>query len=208
MFFYGIKSKTLREGELTDIHCEYCEQDDTYMEYRFVQKYFHLYFIPVFPFKKKLVVYCDDCCVEYQNDKIPKAATKKLNHIKNRYPIRTPIWMFSGLIILVLFFTWAFWQSGRHDVTEGEYIKEPKKGDIYFIESNPKENTTIYTTCRIDKVDKDKVYVTYNDTSVTKYTKVFKIMDQHFYTNKKGIYTRQKIQELYKKDSIISITRE
>ncbi|HNP33323.1 MAG TPA: zinc-ribbon domain-containing protein [Flavobacterium sp.] len=208
MFSYGIKSKTLREGELTNLHCEYCGEDETYMEYTFSQKYFHLYFIPIFPLRKKVAVCCDDCGMEYYNDSIPKAAAKRLNQIKDRHPIRTPVWMYSGSIIIVLFFIWAFWQSGRHDVTEGEYIKEPKKGDVFYIESKPKKYSTVYTTWRIDKVDKENVYVTYNDSSVSKYTAVFGILNQRYYTTKKGIYTRKKIQELYKKDSIVSITRE
>jgi len=207
MIFWGIKSRVLRKGALPDTPCEHCGSDDAHMEYAFTQKYFQMYFVPLFPLRKKVAVYCDDCCEEYYNDEIPKAAAKKLNHIKDRHPIRTPWWTFSGTMVLVAFFTWAFWQSDRTDETEGGYIKNPKKGDVYYIESKPTETTTLYTTLRIDKVDKDNVYVTFNDTSTTKYTKVFGILQDRYYTTKKGIYSRKKIEELYKKDSIISITR-
>ncbi len=208
MLFWRIKSKTLRKGEMSDIPCEHCGSDDAYMEYTFSQKYFQLYFIPLFPLRKKTTVYCDDCCEEYYNDEIPKAAVKKLNHIKDRYPIRTPLWMFTGTFVLVAFFTLAFWQSNRTHTIEGDYIKNPIKGDVYYIESKPTPTTTQYTTLRIDKVDKDNVYVTFNDTSTTKYTKVFGILQERYYTTKKGVYSRKKIQELYQKDSIISITRK
>lgn len=192
---------------LNNIHCEYCDEVSD-MEYDFQQKYFHLYFIPFIPLKKKIFVCCENCYTVYDKKHIYRDIEIKLNRVKDRHPIRTPIWSFSGVIILVVFFTWAIWQSGRHDVVEGDYIKNPKKGDVYWVEHHPKQYTTIYTTLRIDKVDKDKVYFTHNDTSVTKYTKVFSILEDRRYTDKKGIYTRQKMEDLYKKDSIISITRK
>jgi hypothetical protein len=142
--------------------------------------------------------------VEYYNRKIPKEAAKKLNHIKDRFPIRTPIWTFSGLFIITLFFCWAFYQSDKHEVVEGDYVKNPKKGDVYYTEFKP----LLYSTLRIDKVDKNNIYFTYNDTSVTKYTKVFFITGDKYYSDKKGIFTRQKLERLYKKDSIISVTRK
>lgn len=204
MVFWGIKSKKLREGELTDIPCEHCGETETYMEYTFIQKYFHLYFVPLFPLKRKLEVYCDDCCVTYSGNKIPKAAVKKLNHITDRHPVRTPVWMFSGAAVLVLFFTWAFYQSGKNDNLEAGYIDNPKKGDVYFFDSA----SVKYSTLRIDKVDKDTVHYTINDTFVSKYVKVFSINKDKYYTDKKGSESRKRIKRLYQKDSIISISRE
>lgn len=203
MFFWGIKTRKLREGELTNLKCEYCGETETYMEYTFSQKYFHLYWIPLFPLRKKTEVYCDDCCVTYENNKIPKEAAKKLNYIKDRHPIRTPVWMFSGTIILAVFFSWAFYQSDKHDAVEAGYIDNPKKGDVYFVDSGPE-----YSTFRIDKVDNESVYYTSNDTSVSKYTKVFFINNDKYYTDKKGSVSRKKLKDLYKKDSIMSISRD
>ncbi len=203
MFFYGVKSKPIKKGMLTNIHCDCCEEVSE-MEYSFLQKYFHLYWIPLIPLKKKTEVRCENCGYIYENKESTKDIDTKLNRVKDRYPIRTPIWAFSGIIILTLFFCWAFWQSDRHSEIEGDYIKKPKKGDVYFLNFTPGN----YTTLRIDKVDKTNVYFTRNDTSVYKYTKVFFITGAKYYTNKKGEYTRLKIQDLYKKDNIISITRE
>ena len=202
MIFFGVKSKSIKKGMLNNILCDYCEEISD-MEYNFLQKYFHLYWIPLIPLKKKTEVCCENCYHIYEDKEISKDINLKLNRVKDRYPIRTPIWAFSGIIILTLFFSWAFWQSDRHDVIEADYIKEPKKGDVFFLDFGPE-----YTTLRIDKVDKINVYYTLNDTSVSKYTKVFFINNDKYYTNKKGIYTRQKIQDLYKKDSIMSITRK
>lgn len=207
MFFYGIKSKSIKKGVLSHVTCPYCHEESD-MEFDFRQKYFHLYLIPLIPLQKKVTVYCEKCHITIEKKQFSNSIQQKLNRVKERYPIRTPVWAFSGVIILVLFFTWAVWQSGRHDVTEGEYIKNPKKGDVYFIESHPGGHMILYSTMRIDKVHPDKVFVTFNDTSTTKYTKVFGILDERYYTHKKGVYTRKKIQELYKKDSIISITRK
>jgi hypothetical protein len=203
MFFFGVKSKSIKKGMLTNIHCEYCDEESD-MEYNFLQKYFHLYFVPFIPLKRRTEVSCENCGLTYEGKEITKEINTKLNRVKDRHPIRTPIWAFSGIIILTLFFVWAFWQSGRHDAVEGGYIKNPKKGDVYLLDSS----SVKYSTIRIDKVDKVNVYYTVNDTSVSKYTKVFFINDDKYYTDKKGILSRKKVEDLYKKDSIISIIRK
>ena len=207
MIFFGTKSKSIKKGMLTNIHCEYCNEESD-MEYDFQQKYFHLYFIPFIPLKMKLSVCCEKCYTLFEGKHISNTINIKLNRVTERHPIQTPIWAFSGIILLTLLVCWAFWQSGRHDVLEGKYIKNPKKGDIYWTEYQNKKYTTIYSTLKVDKVDKQNVYFTYNDTSVTKYTEVFSILEDKRYTIRKGIYTRQKVEDLYKNDSIISITRE
>lgn len=203
MFFYGVKSKSIRKGTLTNIHCDYCDEESE-MEYDFKQKYFHLYFIPLIPLKKKTEVCCTNCWHVYETKEFSNDVHKKLNRVKDKYPIRTPLWAFSGIIILTLFFAWAFWQSGRHDKVEVDYIKNPKRGDVYVLDSS----SVLYRTYRVDKVDKANVYYTINDTTVSKYTKVFFIDEDKYYTNKKGVLSRKKVEELYKKESIISIFRK
>jgi hypothetical protein len=206
MIIFGTKVKSIKKGILKNILCQYCDKEYE-MEYDFQQKYFHLYYLPFFPLKKKLSVCCENCYSVFEGKHINQAIQVKLNRVTERYPVKTPIWTFSGIILLTLLVTWAIWQSNRHGVDEANFIKNPKKGDIYFVEHSPKEYTTIYSTWRVDKVDDQNVYFTYNDTSVTKYTKVFSILSDKRYTTKKGILSRQKIEELFKKDSIISITR-
>jgi hypothetical protein len=206
MIIFGTKVKSIKKGMLKNVLCQYCDKENE-MEYDFQQKYFHFYYLPFFPLKKKLSVCCENCYSVFEGKHINQAIQVKLNRVTERYPVKTPIWTFSGIILLTLLVTWAIWQSNRHGVDEANFIKNPKKGDIYFVEHSPKEYTTIYSTWRVDKVDDQNVYFTYNDTSVTKYTKVFSILSDYRYTTKKGILSRQKIEELFKKDSIISITR-
>lgn len=203
MFFYGIKSTSIKTGILSNIHCDYCDEESE-MEYDFKQKYFHLYWIPLIPLKKKTEVCCTKCWHAFETKEFTNEIHKKLNRAKDKYPIRTPLWSFTGIFIITLFFCWAFWQSGRHDVEEADYVKNPKKGDVYLVDSASMK----YSTFRIDKVDPENVYYTLNDTTVSKYTKVFFINADRYYTDRKGVLSRRKIEQLYKKDSIMSIIRK
>lgn len=203
MIFFGLKSKTLKKGVLSNVLCNYCEEESN-MEYDIIQKYFHLYFIPFIPLKKEDTICCSNCGGVYVNKNIPKSLSVKLERIKENNVIKTPIWAFSGLIILTLLICWAPYQSSKYDEKEDDYILNPKKGDVYFLNYKPGH----YTTLRIDKVDSQQVYFTLNDTATSKYTKIFGILSETYYTNKKGTYTRQQIKDLFKKDSIISITRK
>ncbi|MES2747120.1 MAG: zinc-ribbon domain-containing protein [Bacteroidota bacterium] len=203
MVFFGTRSKKIKEGQLINTNCQYCETY-TSMTYSVFASYFHLYWIPFVPYKRKTVVECNECYVTYEYKELPEQIKSKVDREKEKYGAKIPIWMYSGLMLLCILVSLAFYQSSKYDVKELDYKKNPLKGDVYFLNFTPSN----YTTLRIDKVDKDSIYFTLNDTAVSKYTKVFAILNQRYYSTKKGTYSRKKLQELFKQDSIISITRK
>ncbi len=203
MVFFGLRSKKIKSGQLINLNCSYCEENTT-MTYSVFAKYFHLYWIPFVPIKRKTVVECNSCYITYEYKELLENMKMKVDREREKYGAKIPLWMYSGLMLLFVLVSWAFYQSGKYDIKEMDYKMNPKKGDIYFLNYTPSN----YTTLRIDKVDKDSIYFTLNDTAVHKYTKVFGILNQRYYSTKKGTYSRKKVLELFKQDSIISITRK
>lgn len=203
MLFFGTRSKKIKKGRLSNTTCVNCD-GNTSMTYTVFVKYFHVYWVPVFPFRKKTTIECNDCYYTYEYKELPESVKIKFDRERERNPVSFPVWMFSGLIVLTLLISWAFYQSGNADTREAGYIKNPKKGDVYFTNPEP----SVYSSLRIDKVDKDSVYFTLNDTFATKYIRVFGINEDKNYSTKKGTYSLAKVKQLFENDSIFSIKRE
>lgn len=202
MIFFGTKEKEIKRGRFTNVSCPECKETVS-MTYIVEAKYFHFYWIPVFPYKKNTFVGCHECDTVFERKQFSENIKNKLQKENELKPARNPIWMFSGLIALAILIPLAFFQSARADVKKGDFANNPKVGDVYFLNSLP----SVYTTMKIAAIEKDTVHFIANDTSVTKFTEVFGINKDRNYTDKIKSYTKAQIRDLFEKDSIYSIDR-
>jgi hypothetical protein len=77
-------------------------------------------------------------------------------------------------------------------------------GDIYAMELKNGR----FSTARIDKVNKDSIYVTYNDYEIDNATKIDEIDIDRNYNLSKDVTTLKKIQELFNNGTIYEVTRK
>lgn len=202
MIAFGTRSKKIQSGRLNDVDCSFCFANTT-MTYSVFAKYFHIYWIPFFPLKKKATVECQNCFSTFEQKELSKSAKAKLDSVRNNNSERLPFWMFSGIIVLSILIPLAFFQSSRADSKKKDYKNNPKVGDVYFLNSVPSK----YTTMKIAVVEKDSVHFILNDTTVTKFTKVFGINKDHYYSTKRKSYSKSQLTQLLENDSIYSIER-
>ncbi len=203
MIFFGTKEKEIKRGKLTNIICNDCKENVS-MTYIVESKYFHLYWIPMFPYKKKTFVSCNECDSVFDKKQFSENIKNKLQREIELKPARNPIWMFSGLLILAFLIPLAFFQSSRADVNKANFVDDPKVGDIYFLNCMPSN----YTTMKIAAIEKDSIHFIANDTSVTKFKKVFFINEDKYYTDKIKSYSKSQLKDLLINDSIYSINRD
>jgi hypothetical protein len=87
--------------EKRNIICPHCENDGT-TEMFVKLKYFHVFFIPFFPFSKFGKTICEHCKLTLDEGEFPKAWV-----VDHFYPLygraRTPWWTFFILILFVVF---------------------------------------------------------------------------------------------------------
>ena len=202
MIFFGTKKKEIKRGIIASTTCKVCEEN-TSMYYRVEAKYFHVYWIPVFPYKKNTLVDCSYCDTAFEKKHFSENIKNKLQRENELQPARNPIWMFSGIIILSILIPLAFMQSARADEKKNDFLNHPKVGDVYFMNSLP----TVYSTMKIASIESDSIHFIANDTAVTKFTKVFSITDNHYYTDKIKTYSKSQLQDMFEKDSIYTIDR-
>jgi len=127
-----------------------------------VQRYAHIYWIPLFPATKKAVAECTGCNHVLEKKQFPESYKNGYEEIKSQ--AQTPIWMFTGLGIIVVLIIGAFIASKQNDSENAELILSPQKDDIYEIKLSDKE----YTLYKVDKVEGNTVYLFENQYATDK----------------------------------------
>ncbi len=203
MIFYGTKASNLKNGQIINIDCPSCETNATF-KYSVFGKYAHIYWIPLFPISKITVAECNSCKKTYEFKELSESIKTKFQREKEKSPVKFPVWMFSGLFVIAALVGFSVYTSNETDKNEAEFVKNPKVGDVYSI----KVSDAHFTCARVDKIDKDSVYLTDNDYETDKTTGVDDIDVSKNYTTEKEVLTKKEIQDAFKKEKIFAITRK
>ncbi len=203
MIFYGTKASNLKNGQIINIDCPSCETNATF-KYSVFGKYAHIYWIPLFPISKITVAECNSCKKTYEFKELSESIKTKFQREKEKSPVKFPVWMFSGLFVIAALVGFGVYKSNETDKNEAEFVKNPKVGDVYSI----KVSDAHFTCARVDKIDKDSVYLTDNDYETDKTTGVDDIDVSKNYTTEKEVLTKKEIQDAFKKEKIFAITRK
>lgn len=203
MIFFGTKASTIKNGQIININCPHCETNSS-MIYSVFGKYAHIYWIPFFPYKKITLTECTNCKKTFEYKELPENIKTKIDREKERNPVKIPIWMFSGLFILVGIISFGFYNSYQNDINDAEYIKNPKVGDVYYIKMTDRE----FTTARVDKTTRTEIYLTNNDYVTDLESGIDEIEKNENYTKYKDTVSFIQIQEAFKDNLIISIKRD
>jgi len=135
---FGIKGKMVKGPIITMNACKSCNCC-TFLAHG-VLKYFHLYWIPMFIFSKKVGVQCTQCNQGLLHEQIPNMVSNKIKRTifnkKNTLPF------FAGPIVLcalVMFIVISI-QWGKFN--ESKYLNNPMVNDIYIVDLNKLNRVT------------------------------------------------------------------
>ncbi|MEP6928460.1 MAG: hypothetical protein ABI850_00555 [Flavobacterium sp.] len=201
LLYYGTKATNLKNGQIINVDCPNCNTNVS-MIYSVFGKYGHLYLIPFFPIKKLTFAECNSCKKTFEEAELPSAIQQKLQREKEKNAVKTPIWMFSGLFIIAALIGLGFYSSHQTDVDTGTFIKDPKVGDVYFLNSAE----GYYTTMKVNQVLKDSLSVFINDMEIDRKTDVDKIDIDKNYKNKSNI-AKKDMLKLYNEKKIYEVKR-
>lgn len=202
MIFFGTRSSNINNGQIINVDCPNCETNST-MIYSVFEKYAHVYWIPFFPIGRKTVTECNSCKRTFELKELSETIKNKIVREKEKSNFKSPIWMFSGLFVVVGIVLFSIYNSQETEKNIATYIKNPKVGDIYEIQMG----LSNYSTMRLDKISKDSIYFTYNDYITDSSTGIDEIDIDKNYTTQKDVTTKKALAEMHKKETILSINR-
>lgn len=111
--------------------CVSCGSEHT-TELHMAQRYAHVFWVPLFPVGKPGSTYCHHCKLARASKELDPQTRLLVNDLKKE--VRTPVWMYSGLLVIGILIPLAFWQSARHSERVRAYLGAPAVGDVYDID--------------------------------------------------------------------------
>ena len=160
MIIFGTRTKYLRvkSGRLV-ANCSHCGVRESLDAVKRIS-YFHIFWIPIFPYRSQLITECEHCRkVNYQREIPPQV----LADIRNSGVVpKTPLGYFTGLILVGLFIGLIMVIGIFSAIKTNGYLENPKVGDVYEIKHREHGNS-VYTLYRIAEVTADSITFDVND---------------------------------------------
>ena len=171
MIIFGTRARTLVPKENKSYDCDYCKTKGS-VTFAFIARYFHIFWIPIFPISKKGISKCSHCKqVLYENEMSPRM---KQDYANASASAKRPITHYFGLFIIGLIFCTVIYGITTNSINESKYLAEPKVNDVYEIEKNGS-----YTLYKISEVKGDTLIFKPHNMVAEKYTKLSELQKKH-----------------------------
>ncbi|HTJ51275.1 MAG TPA: hypothetical protein VL443_17565 [Cyclobacteriaceae bacterium] len=195
IFIYGRKKAKIKK---TTDHIGTCTTCNSIgLEFEIFRDYFHLFWIPLFPFGgKESKVYCITCGK-------PNNFNPRVKHFESA--TRTPLYLYSGLLIFLMLIITLVIANINTQKEKALFIADPKVGDVYLIRKDVNDSTYYYFL-RVARIQKDTVIVYPN--TLQYFSFVYKLNDQDYFVTQEFFYTKKELKELLEKDEINSVERD
>lgn len=161
MIVYGHRATKTGHQSLFGVKCPHCEAKDSLEMYTF-SRYAHIFWIPLFPYKKEAVTQCNHCKQILSKKEFTSGIQAKYEEMKLN--IKTPYWQFIGLAAIAFIVILGVYTGIQDDKRDKAFLNAPKAGDIYEIRTTGGQ----YTLYKVAEVKKDTVYVMFNEFETNK----------------------------------------
>lgn len=159
MVIYGTNSPKTKSSPFPNHQCTNCGREETHVIIR--SHYFHVFWIPIIPFKKSLKIVCASCKHINKPSEVNqeiKAFTREL-----KSSVKHPWYAFSGLTIILLAIIFFNIQGYVQKKELKELVDNPAVGDIYLLkETNPIETGSLYGFAKVRLITEDSIYCSSN----------------------------------------------
>ncbi len=156
MIVYGTGSKDLGEQFIPNETCPHCGAHNK-IHIHGIARYFDVFWIPIFPFSKKVITICHSCEKEIEKKDASFSLIDKIGLEKSSFSL--PIYLFSGLILIGLAIGWFQYKATQHNNFVENRIANLQKNDVLVIKENSKE----YGFVVIDSTYQGNVFFKYSN---------------------------------------------
>jgi hypothetical protein len=125
--------------------------------------YAHVFWIPLFPYKKSIQITCTSCQFTTEESGMNTEMRGKMKQLKSSVSI--PKYLFSGLVIFVLAISYFAYSGHQQGKLEEEYITNPQVGDVYLIKDSKEKSEYNYYLMKVNAIDQDSLIVSFSSYS-------------------------------------------
>jgi hypothetical protein len=202
MVIFGSRKSVIGAGVIQEA-CANCKTSAS-VELIVVQRYAHIFWIPIFPMGKTGLSECSHCKQVLRK----KEFTESLSYHYERMKLqsKTPLWTFSGVGLLVGLFCLGGVVSHAREKENTQWILEPQQGDVYDIKLDYKQ----YTLFQVSHVVGDTVFVWANqyETNKRRGLSDLKKRGDDAYIQEPVPIVKEELKEMLASGKIMDITRD
>jgi hypothetical protein len=195
---YGTKSTQLAKEPVIE-KCPNCGTANSVDMYVF-QKYFHVFWIPVFPTGKLAVSECSHCKQVLKQKEMPFQIKASIDGVKSQ--TKTPVWTFSGLALLAILITAMVINDKQKNELNAKLILEPRSGDIFEV----KTESNNYTLYKVEKIEGDSVILAVNNYETNKVSGLYELKVKGFSTELYSFH-KNELKQMLADGEIMDIER-
>ena len=201
MIVYGWNSKVLKESPFPNHTCESCDSTNSFVVVS--ASYAHIFWIPLFPYKKKLDIVCGSCGLDTK----PKYVSEEVKQLakKLKSSVRIPFYLFSGVGVIGALVIYLIINGSLVGQKMEEFLQEPQANDIYFLYDKTEPTEFKHYLWKAREVKGDTVYITYNGFSYNKRPDELK-QEDGFYNISVPMH-KSALLKLYEQDELRTVQR-
>ena len=200
MIIVGQRGRSIKSEEAFGLTCPNCKEKNCII---FTQKfhYFHVFWIPIFPYRFYGRSYCNNCNQELKERQMPLEVQEAFERFKQG--VRRPLWSYSGLFLLSLLLFAVFWIDGGIDQRNEDYSNNPSVFDVVVL----RNAEGLYSPTRIVGIHGDSLLYIASD-SVSKFSYKAREMDKRdCYNPDTFVMHKRLLKEMVKSGEINHIFR-
>lgn len=201
MVIYGTSRPKIKTAKSATGICPNCKSQFT-LSYTIYRKHVHLFWIPIFPLKKKGLSECSNCKNILNEKEMPESLKAELNEIKA--DAKGPIWQFAGLLLILLLSIWIYQNDGEKTAENLSFIQNPQVGDVYKY----KVRRGAYSTMKVVSVSSDSVFILFNEYESNKVMGIPKIEKSKNYSDEVFGMSRASLLEMHTDGDLFDIDRK
>lgn len=164
MIIYGWNSKNIKQAPIENHKCGYC--GDKNSQLAVIAQYFHIFWIPLLVYRKSIHVVCMSCKLYLEEKEFPPEDHEFKQKLKTlKKAVRTPIYLYAGLIVLAVGIGHVIFKSLQNNYLQSGYIQNPEIGDVYVLKDPDELSRYNHYLLKVEDIVGDSLHVTFNSFS-------------------------------------------
>ena len=159
MIIYGWNTKGIKNAPYPHYECPNCQTKDSTHLF-FFGHYAHIFWIPLFPYKKSAASKCQQCGYEQELKHMAADAKTQVSALKKS--LKYPWYMFAGLMLIAVFAGIVAFSSAQDAQATEAYYANPMVGDVYTVYHADEPTIYKWGFLKIDSVTTDSLYLVAN----------------------------------------------
>ena len=202
MIIYGWNNRVIKEAPFDKMSCPHCDNNEARI--KVLGFYFHIFWIPLFPYKKKLFYECDHCKHAVEEANFDDQFKEVLGKLKQS--VKFPKYMFSGSGLVLALVVALFINADQREKREIEYLNNPQVGDIYHLKDKDEATEFKYYLWKAEEIFNDSMYITANAYNYDGIPKALLAEDGFFETY--YVVDKKDMMDLYENGDLVKVQRE